>query len=251
MKSKIKDSGSFPLIYILLIVLVVLIIVGVIAYIFYPRNISTNEDDEISCPKNHVCLPQKTFNKLANRTVEVISREKEKEIIIESRDIQRPSQSINLREGIELHEDAAISRDRKVLNDPLFPPLARTDRMTFDSVALETRKRNINIPMKDIGDTYRLVGYVTSQEGERDAGGNNWKLMAREKSRNESEFYMIPTNNNYDIKVPLTPEVCDGPRLRDLYSIPNQLRFKSPLLNRGTYEFVEIPKTQFTDPYYL
>ena len=62
---------------------------------------------------------------------------------------------------------------------------------------------------------------------------------------------MVPTNNNYDIKIPLTPEVVVGPRLKDVYTIPNELKFKSPLLNKGTYEGVELPKTDFTDSYYM
>jgi hypothetical protein len=238
MKSKIKESSSFFLIYVFLILLVILILIGIMIYIFYPRNIIDN------CPKNHVCLPQKTFNDVILSKNEV--------------DLQSSRSNINSIKIIETRqqnpiEDITVSRDRRVLNDPLFPPLNRTDRVTFDGVAYETKERNINIPTNNIGDRFRQIGYLSavSQEGEKDAGGGSWKLMGREKNRNESEFYMIPTNNNYDIKVPLTPEVIIGPRLRDIYSIPNQLSFKSPLLGRGPYEFVELPKTDFADSYYL
>jgi hypothetical protein len=145
-------------------------------------------------------------------------------------------------------EDAE-TRDRQVLADPLYPPLNRTDRRTFESVVHETNKRNINIPVKDIGDTYRLVGYIINKDAQKDAGGNNWKLMARQKDRNEAEFYMIPTNRDFDVKVPLTPEVFVGQRFKDVYTIPKDVQFNSPMLNKSAYEFVELPKTSFADPY--
>jgi hypothetical protein len=236
MKNKMK-SISVPIIYIL----IVLIIISIIIYIIYSRTaVQYNNDniDEILCPRNHVCMHQKTFDQVIKRNNNI---EKERESI---KIIEKTQERMK-------YDDLAISRDKKVLNDPLFPPLARTDRITFDNVAYETRRRNINIPTKNIEDTFRQVGYVTSQEGEKDSGGGNWKLMARQKDRNESEFYLIPTNNNYDIKVPLTPEVVIGTRLKDIYTIPKNLRFKSPLLNKGSYDFVELPKTDFSDSRYL
>jgi hypothetical protein len=139
-------------------------------------------------------------------------------------------------------------RDIKVLNDPLYPPLNRTDRTTFDHVVRETDARNINVPTTNVNDTYRLVGYLINN-GEKDAGGNKWKVMARQKNRHESDFYLIPTNKDYDVKVPLTHEIVIGQRLNDVYTIPKELRFHSPLLNTSTYEFVELPKSSFADNY--
>jgi hypothetical protein len=108
-------------------------------------------------------------------------------------------------------------------------------------------KRNMYIPTNETGDNYRLVGYLVNKEGGRtDAGGNNWKLMARQKDRNTSDFYMIPANNNYDIKIHVTDDMIVGDRLRDVYTIPKNIAFKSPMLNEGTYEFVEIPKADLT-----
>lgn len=143
------------------------------------------------------------------------------------------------------------NRDMQVLNNPLFPPLNRTDRNTFNSVVRETRNRNINIPSKDINDSFHLVGYITNKDinGNIDSGNNNWKLMAREKDRNESEFYLIPTNNNYDIKIPIVPEIVIGHRIKDIYSIPKNINFNSPLLNKTSYEFVELPKSDFSSSY--
>lgn len=133
-------------------------------------------------------------------------------------------------------------RDYRVIRDPLFPPLNRTDTVNHVSLEANIKNRNMYVPTNETGDTFRMVGYLASKDASQDAGGNNWKLFARDKDRHTSEFYIVPSNNNYDIKIFLTPEVVKGERLRDLYTIPSRLTFDSPMLNKTPYEFVEIPK---------
>ena len=90
-----------------------------------------------------------------------------------------------------------------------------------------------------------MVGYLVGKN--TDAGGGNWKLFARQKDRNTSDFYMIPSNNNYDIKIYIKDEMVVGDRLRDVYTIPKQITFNSPMLDTtGSYEFVEIPKADLS-----
>lgn len=212
-----KPSVAWGL-YALLIVGILVIVGVVVLYIMRMH----------PCPKDYVCLPKKTFNKVVGK------------------DSQHHVHKVKQQQR---YVEDAETRDRQVLVDPLYPPLNRTDRRTFESVVHETNKRNINIPVKDIGDTYRLVGYIINKDAQKDAGGNNWKLMARQKDRNEAEFYMIPTNRDFDVKVPLTPEVFVGQRFKDVYTIPKDVQFNSPMLNKSAYEFVELPKTSFADPY--
>ncbi len=211
--------------YIILGILFLLIIVVIGLHIM-------NKDN---CPNNHVCIHKNDY------VAKQKEQPKEQKIVV----IKESSPSY----------PTTDHRDRRVLNDQLYPPLNRTDSLTFDSVARETRNRNINIPSNQSYDTFRLVGYVKSksvgQEQEMDAGGNSWKMMAREKNRNESEFYLIPTNNNYDLKIPITPDIVVGQRLRDVYTIPNEIQFKSPMLNDTPYQFIELPKTDFTSPLYM
>lgn len=132
----------------------------------------------------------------------------------------------------------------RVLADPLYPPLNRTDSQTFRSVVVASS------PPRHT-DTFRLVGYVVSSEAKKDSGGNTWKLFARQKDRNMSEFYLISANSNYDVKIALTPEMA-VPRLRDVYTIPNDISFKSPLLHTTPYQFTELPKSDLADsgPYF-
>lgn len=147
-----------------------------------------------------------------------------------------------------------ISRDRKVLQDPLFPPLNRTDTMTHETIKQEVDMRRLYVPTSDRSDQFRLVGYFINKDvDKKDAGGNSWKLFAREKDRHASEFYIVPTNNNYDIKIMITDDIVKGTRLRDLYTIPSNVSFSSPLLNPTPYEFVELPKNDLVthNPVYL
>ena len=218
MKKSVLISPVLILIMILLGLFLILFIVVSICYFM-------KTTEKKICPTGQVCLSQGEYQNMITTS------------------------SSNLPKQPPLIDTTL--RDIKVLNDPLYPPLNRTDRNTFQGVVYETETRNINIPQNDTGDTFHLVGYLTSRDQEhQDKGGNNWQLMAREKDRNASEFYLIPTNVNFSIKIPLTSEIVVGERLRDIYSIPQELRFRSPLLNSSAYDFVEIPKTKYTDIYY-
>lgn len=141
-------------------------------------------------------------------------------------------------------------RDYRVLYDQLHPPLNRTTSDIHDSIVQKINTRDLYVPTKIHEDRYRQVGYLINKDDKEDKGGNTWKLFALEKDRNNSEFYIIPSNRNYDIKINLSNEIVVGNKLRDIYSIPNELKFNSPLLNETPYEFVELPKTDFTQPIY-
>ena len=144
-------------------------------------------------------------------------------------------------------------RDYRVLADPLYPPLNRTDHDTHTNLQYNISNRNMYVPTQDNNDTYRLVGYlVNKDETRQDVGGNSWKLFARQKDRHTSDFYMVPANKNYDVKIHVKDDmVASGDRLRDLYTIPNNLTFKTPMLNDTPYEFIEIPKSDLSSPNYL
>lgn len=51
------------------------------------------------------------------------------------------------------------------------------------------------------------------------------------------------------MKIMLNNEMLTGEKLRDLYTIPKQLTFKTPLLNETPYEVSEIPMNDFTNNY--
>lgn len=141
-------------------------------------------------------------------------------------------------------------RDRRVLNDPLYPALNRSETDTHNGIVEQISRKNLYNNTQEFTDRYRLVAYVTSQEENKDSGGNVWKLFARNKNKSQGEFYMIPANTNYDMKIMLTNEMVTGnDKLRDIYTIPKSLTLKSPLLNSTPYEVTELPMTDFTDSY--
>jgi len=173
-------------------------------------------------------------------------------IIFNSKPTQKCPIQIENQIGIDIPNKNTSSdltnRDRRVLNDDLYPPLNRTDDQTFNSV---TTNPNINQVSNPNQDSFRLIGYLTNHDTIMDKGGNNWKLFGRMKDKYQGEYYIVPANNNLDIKIPLTSDVVVGERLRDIYTLPSEMRFKSPMLNTGSYEYVEMPKTDFTNSKYV
>lgn len=141
--------------------------------------------------------------------------------------------------------DSTVERDRRVISDPLYPPLNRTESKVFNNTTREVDNRNLYVATTASDDSYRLVGYLTNHDSNKDAGGNNWKLFARMKDRNQADFYMIPANNNYDIKIPITNDMIVGDRLRDIYTIPGEMSYKSPMLNSTPYTYTELKRTDF------
>ena len=145
------------------------------------------------------------------------------------------------------------TRDMRVLNDPLYPPLNRTDAQSFNAVQNAVAKNQLYVQTRPgANDQYRLVGYLVSEDQTtQDAGGNNWKLFARQTQSNRADFYVSPTNNNYDIKVPITDEITVGEKLRDVYTIPNEVKFNTPLLSKTAYKYIELPKTDLQSSQYM
>ena len=218
---KCLNWALFLVIFITLVVIFMLMFFC-ICWMCYKTS-KTNKINQATCPNNQICLSRQEYANI----------------------ISKKQDSINITRDVT-NNDMTDLRDRLVLNDPLYPPLNRTNSNTFEATRVIPRVRN-----QSSMDTFHLVGYLTSSdEITKDNGGNSWKLMARQKDRNESEFYIIPTNNNYSIKIPITQDIVIGERLRDIYSIPKELRFNSPLLNRTPYEFIEIPKTDFSSETY-
>ena len=184
------------------------------------RGVLVAEEDDIksedSTPSNKVCMSIDEFNKLRDSAVKVNN------------------------------DTDTISRDRKVLEDDLYPPLNRGDTRSHTNLANNINRRRMYVNTQETGDTFRLVAYLTSTSDEKDSGNNNWKLFARQKDRHFSEFYMIPTDNTNDLKISINNDNVVGHRLRDVYDIPQQLTFNSPLLNKEPYDVVEVPKADLS-----
>lgn len=209
----------------ILFVIVILLVISIIIYLYY---LYSDDDSvkEIANKKenaNKVCISIDDYNAL------ILAKSKNEET----------------RAAAATSSDT-IARDRRVLNDQLYPPLNRTDNRTHTNLTNNINRRNMYVNTNDIRDTYRLIGYVTNNAEEKDTGNNNWKLFARQKDRHFSDFYLKPTDNNNDIKVTITDNIVVGGRLRDIYDIPKSITFNSPMLNKEPYDIVEVPKADLS-----
>jgi hypothetical protein len=218
-----------PYIIVVSFIILIILIISFI-YIYYydvEEVVIVNKREHVATqptvPINKVCLTLDEYDKLKNNV------------------------NNDVKDNIEqIKTNHTIERDYKVLNDPLYPPLNRSDNRTHTDMVQKINRRDMYIRTNDLNDTYRLVAYLTNNSVNRDTGGNSWKLFARQKDRHISDFYMKPTDNNNDIKIPLTDEIVVGSRLRDIYNIPSEITFNSPMLNNTPYYVMEVPKADLT-----
>lgn len=124
--------------------------------------------------------------------------------------------------------DNVTQRDRAANSDPLYPPL---NRMPMPVVPQSGE------------DTFRFLGYMINKIDKEDT----WKLFGREKNRNQAEFYAMPTDRTSDIKVMVTQEiVVSKERLRDIYTIPEEITLKHPLFAPTPYQIVLNPNSDLS-----
>jgi hypothetical protein len=207
------------LLWLMLLVMIVIVLSG-IAYLLYVHYADNKKE-------NKVCMSLKEYENIKDKT-----------------NIE-PIKDNTISKVVSIDD----SRDRRVLHDPLYPALNRSEFDVHHSISEQIRKKNLYNTTQEFTDRYRLVGYVTNHDQDKDSGGNVWKLMARQKNKNQGEFFLIPANNNYDMKIMLNNDIVTGEKLRDVYTIPKQLTFKTPLLNESPYEVTEIPMNDFTNNY--
>jgi hypothetical protein len=220
MATSLKQQVSY-LKYIV-IALCVCMLLGVLYY--YQNQIVKNENKDGQGEK--VCLRISDYNKL----------------------LQEPRQQPNQR--VIASSNPAMDRDIRVLRDPLYPALNRSETDIHNTTIDAINRKQLYNRTQEFTDRYRMVAYVTNPEDKKDSGGNVWKLLARQNGRNQGDFYLIPANNNYDMKIMLNNDIVSGnEKLRDIYTIPKSLSFKSPLLNDTPYEVTELPMTDMTDLY--
>jgi hypothetical protein len=148
--------------------------------------------------------------------------------------------------GAQTESHIVRTRDMQVLQDPLYPPLARANTDVAHTYMTSPIVRPV--PTRSgTNDTFRLVGYLVSDEDRNDV----WKLFARQKhAGGRSEFYASPANRNFDMKVALNADVKMTPPLRDVYDIPPQVTIQHPMFNSSTYSIMQLPSSDFTSAYY-
>lgn len=140
---------------------------------------------------------------------------------------ESPVQSVNSNQ----YDD--MNPDRKVLSDQLYPPYGRPP-LHVPTISPESTRGSL--------DSYRLVGYLVSDENTEDV----WKLFGREKySGGKANFYAVNANKNVEgIKVFLNRDVVSGARLDDIYTIPDHLNVNHPMFSHRSYNVIPLPYSE-------
>jgi hypothetical protein len=137
-------------------------------------------------------------------------------------------------------------RDLKVLQDPLYPAYNRTDKRSYEGIVDYTMKHQFNVPTQTNDDSYRLIGYLVN---DTDTTSQKWKLFGKMKDRNRGDFYMMPVDRTQDMKIQIQDTMVVGEKMRSIDTVPDEIRFNTPLLADTPYKYIELPKGDFTDEY--
>lgn len=211
---------------VIVLILIVIVINAAAFYMIYKRN--QDVENKRMFLKERI---EKEKEKEKERERETNQKQKQKnqnqnevDVFVQNRTYDIP---MNM---IPWSDDIIARRDRAVLDDALYPPLNR---------------QSIQPPPFD---TYRLIGYLVSEEGGQD---DSWKLFARSKNNNQAQFYASSTNNTKDVKIAITNDMTRGnERLRDIYNLPQSIYIDHPLFVSRRYSVVENPQSSFDSFYF-
>lgn len=144
--------------------------------------------------------------------------------------------------------DPVNLRDRAVMEDPLYPPLARMERPLFDQLAANLSSGVIGVPTRGSPDTYRMVGYLVNGKDK----GDNWKLFGRQKypGSSQGEYYAVSMDDKkFDMKITIKDDMMPKDKIRDIYALPNEVQINSPLFSSEPYKLIELEKADLASPY--
>ena len=135
-----------------------------------------------------------------------------------------------------------------VINDKLYPPLARTERPQFDLLMnyINSNSGIFNINTRGPPDTFRSVGYLTPVDKPQTID-STLILYGRAKYPNSDigEFYVTSSSKISDIKIPINEYNSNIKKITD---VPLNVDIRGNILN-GKYNFTELPKANLDYPY--
>ena len=85
-----------------------------------------------------------------------------------------------------------------------------------------------------------------------DNRNDSWKLFGRQKYPGSSigEYYAIPFDDKKtDMKITIKDDMMTRDKIRDIYALPNEVTFNSPLFSEKPYKLIELDKADLTSPY--
>lgn len=145
------------------------------------------------------------------------------------------------------------ARDRLVDEDRLYPPYDRNTMGVTKEYYPEKLAGTFNTATRESDDEFRHIGYMSNSGSKQDQGGNVWKLYGRETYRGSgtAEFYVVPANKNYDIKLFINNAMLQtsSERIRGIYDVPSTLSLNHPMFSREPYHIELLPKSDLQSRY--
>lgn len=219
------------------------IIAIIIIYLIINTN-KINREKYNNKLKKKILNQEKILNKLQNK----LDRKKSKSIEKYENEYNNNIKYNQLPTHAQPQIDPVYIRDQMVLNDKLYPPLARTERPQFDLLMNYVNSNNgiFNLQTRGAPDTYRSLGFLTPV-GKEQTIDSTLILYGRGKFINSDmgEFYISSSNKMSDIKIPLTEY---NSNVRKITDIPTIINITGNMLN-GAYNFTELQKATLDNVY--
>lgn len=219
-----------------------IIIICIILYLLFKYYINNDDKNNVSGIlnryKNDLDVIKDKYNDLSNNLNKCNNNlQKEKTIIITAKDENHQNKQNN---------DLTIEkRDRQVLYDQLYPPLARTERPVADNILNTFKDYRFNVSTRGYQqDTPRLLGHFYKDNNPREI----YKLYgwAKNPGNTLGYFYYTYANDNYNVKIPLDDKNSNLKRIDDL---PLELKISKGPIN-GEFKLDELPKSDLSSGYY-
>jgi hypothetical protein len=168
----------------------------------------------------YIFLHFEAQNKQLKKKLKSINEEKQP-IINQNNENVNQQQIVNQPNITHNLQDAIITRDYRVVNDPLVPAVKRPEMNVFPPVDFS---RYIDIPTRGYPDSYQYLGNLFRVSGNADVSGEKVvKLFGRQKfpGSNGYEYYGITNDSStLNYKIPISTkneqELYDG----DIINIP-------------------------------
>ena len=146
--------------------------------------------------------------------------------------------------------DPVLDRDRRVISDPLYPIINRTDRPTFDYLIRNPSIRGIMTRYDDNLDTHRPIAIAKLNTGGVISKSDLYYLFGKRKSKNSSkgDYYLWAPNINNQIKIPLVDD-RNNPLIKDFDNIPSLLKIKDGIFAGATVEIQELNNADLISQY--
>jgi len=146
--------------------------------------------------------------------------------------------------------DPVLDRDRRVISDPLYPIINRTDRPTFDYLIRNPSIRGVMTRYNDHLDTPRPIAIAKLITNDINNVSSYYYLFGKRKSRNSSkgEYYLWAPNIDNQIKIPLVDD-RNNPLIQDFDNLPSSIQINNGIFAGSKVFIQELQNADLISPF--